>query len=195
MAKRFISVQELAAAPEGSFKPSGTMGSHHLTWKKLENGALQVKGSQSGDFVAKSGDTIGYDCGQIWRVPSPSDFKDPIRRALAELKVSQKVLADSNEVVTISGYWQDAPEGSCADTFSGEEAETFGLVNKENRFGGSHDNFETDISGGVAVAVFSTVDLSTVARRPRRLTRLIVRPGANRKEVAEWLKSLEQFSR
>lgn len=89
MANRYISYERLE---EGACKPAGTLGKHHCTvWVGK---SMKIVTSYRGDkrIIMKPGDTLGYNCGEIWRVPSPSEYKDPIKQYLVERKISSKII-------------------------------------------------------------------------------------------------------
>ncbi len=192
MAKRYISFKEI---PLGNFKPQGTMGSHHCTI--ISQGEVKVViGSVTGRVTLKLGDTLGYDCGNVWLVPQPDSYKDPIRRVLAQKKISQKVLQYSTKPVRFLESWQtDFPRGSSADSFTGEEVEIFKgsdvleECNTGKRIEEFNDGFLREVTGGEAIIVKKVVGRETTTHRPRRIVSVVVRPSANKADVAKWLLS------
>lgn len=107
MARRYTNfvslLSELAGNNTGTYKPSDTLGSHHAL-VALQGEKLVVTGISSQDetletVVLAEGDTLGYDCGSVWRVPQPTEYRNPIRRALAENQVSQRRLEFVDEIV------------------------------------------------------------------------------------------------
>lgn len=102
MAKKYFSFDELKSV-YGQHKPAGTMGIHHLN---VSHGGGNIivfgvdsYGVRSKEIILHEGETVGYDCGIIWRIPSPGAYKDPLRGILAEQKLSQKILSfDENFV-------------------------------------------------------------------------------------------------
>lgn len=190
MAKRYISFEEI---PEGSFKPEGTMGSHHCT-VVYQNGEKVVIGSVTGRVTLKPGDTLGYNCGGVWLVPQPDSYKDPIRRVLAQMHLSQKILSYTSKPVRFLESWQtDFPKGSSADSFTGEEITIFRgsnrleCCNRGETVKTFDDGSLRQVNGGEAMIVEKVVGRETTTRRPRRVTQIIVRPTANKAAVAEWL--------
>lgn len=192
MAKRYISFEEI---PEGSFKPEGTMGSHHCT-VVYQNGEKVVIGSVTGRVTLKPGDTLGYNCGGVWLIPQPDSYKDPIRRVLAQAHLSQKLLEYSIKAVKYLQEWQDTsnwPSNSSADSSTGEEVDIFHGSNRRERLNRGEtirlfdDGGLYQVTGGDAIIVKKVVGRETTTRRPRRVTRIVVRPTANKADVAEWL--------
>jgi len=103
MAKRHFSYSDLQGI-NGEYKPGSTLGNHHMIVKKKGSSEIIVigiatDGQRTGQVTLKPGDTLGYDCGTVWRVPRPSEYRDPIRRVLAENKIGQKLLKFSDEEV------------------------------------------------------------------------------------------------
>ena len=122
MAKRYFSFEDLSSI-EGEFKPSGTLGYHALIVNRTEN-RIFVSGKSSNGTITpevevRPGEVIGYDCGEIWKVPAPESYKNPIRRLLADRKLPQASLlfADrffcSETPYNTSGDWVKTERGSC----------------------------------------------------------------------------------
>lgn len=199
MAKRYFSFVELKEKA-GNFKPVGTMGNHNcMITMQSEN--LIVVGSSSGHVTMKEGDTLGYDCGQIWLVPSPESYRDPIRRLLAERHISQKILEYSDEPVRFTMSFESVPTGSCASSATGSDAEIFGEYKKEclnfhsdqekeGYSSGSTQDYE--ITGGKCI-VINSIDhrakQETTHHRSSHLSRVIVRKNANKREIVEWFEN------
>lgn len=96
MAKRYIGYEWLLEAiNEGCsrYKPAGTMGTHHCVIS-LQGEDIKVKGTVRikarkrhlgqyeyipGTITLKPGDTLGYDCGIIWRLKAPETPLDFLR--------------------------------------------------------------------------------------------------------------------
>jgi hypothetical protein len=185
MAKRYVQFDRI---PEGNFKPEGTLGRHHCTVVRQGDEKVVV-GSVAGRVTLKSGDTLGYDCGTVWVVPRAESYRDPIRRVLAQAHLSQKLLEYSAEPVEFTNSWQDTsgwPENSAADPSAGEEATVFGANDRENLESWDHERCYR-VTGGDAIVVRQVVSRETTTYRPRRVTRVVVRPTANKAAVVEWL--------
>ncbi len=90
MAKRYAKFEDLASVT-GEWKPAGTMGKHNATVVH-QGDTTVVVGSISGRVTLHTGDTLGYNCGEVWMVPKPESFNDPLRRLLAERRIPQRVL-------------------------------------------------------------------------------------------------------
>lgn len=95
MAKRYIKYEWLLEAiNEGlsQYKPAGTMGTHHCVISLHPEG-IRVKGTVRrprkrhlgqyeyvpGTIILKPGDTLGYNCGRIWRLKAPETPLDFLR--------------------------------------------------------------------------------------------------------------------
>jgi hypothetical protein len=96
MAKRYIEYEWLLEAiNEGlsQYKPAGTMGTHHCVISLHPEG-IRVKGTVRikarkrhlgqyeyvpGTIILKPGDTLGYNCGRIWRLKAPETPLDFLR--------------------------------------------------------------------------------------------------------------------
>lgn len=98
MAKRYIKFEWLLEAindaksrerSEVEYKPHGTMGTHHCVIS-LHNEGIRVKGTVRrhgprgteyvpGTILLKPGDTLGYNCGRIWRLKAPETPLDFLR--------------------------------------------------------------------------------------------------------------------
>lgn len=185
MAKRYVEFKDLPN--EGKYKPGGTMGGHHCVVVP-QNGQKVVVGSVTGKVTLSEGDTLGYDCGTVWMVPRPDSYRDPIRRVLAECRVSQKVLSFSNEGIDYEVSWQETLPGSAADPNTGESIMVLGNHDKTIR-GLTERSNAYRIVGGVAIIVLQVVGRETCHNRPTRVTRVVVRPSAPRVQVAEWLRN------
>ena len=188
MAKRYVPFKDLS---EGKFKPENTMGRHYCTIVS-QNERKVVVGSVTGRVTLKPGDTLGYDRGNVWVVPCPEYYKDPIRRVLAQAHLSQKLLKYSAKPVKYLEEWQDTsnwPKGSSADSFTGEEVTVFreSSLNRGEKIRLFDDGGLYQVTGGEAIIVEKVVGRETTTHRPRRVTQIIVRPTANKAAVAEWL--------
>lgn len=185
MSKKYQIFSEL---PEGYFKPSGTLGDHHCT-VVCQGDEKVVVGSVAGKVTLKPGDTLGYNCGRIWVVPRPESYKDPIRRVLAQAHLSQRLLTYSTDSVEYTLSWQDTrgwPSNSGADPSTGEEAVIFGSYDRETL-----DSWDGGrcrrITGGDAIVIRTVVGHETTDYRPRKVTRIVIRPTADKEFVTNWL--------
>ncbi|MBI4085937.1 MAG: hypothetical protein HY433_01685 [Candidatus Liptonbacteria bacterium] len=186
MAKRYAQFEWV---PEGNFKPEGTLGRHHCTVVRQGDEKVVV-GSVAGRVTLKSGDTLGYDCGTVWLVPRAESYRDPIRRVLAQAHLSQKFLEYSAEPVEYTDSWQNTsgwPENSAADPSTGEEAMVLGDGRKSVVEDSGGNYIRRQITGGDAIVVRQAVGRETTSHRPRRVTRVVVRPTADKTAVAKWL--------
>lgn len=95
MAKRYAYFEELA---DGKYVPENTLGKHYCTVWVGKN--VKIVTSYRGDkkIILKPGDMLGYDCGDIWRVPVSSEYKDPVKRFLAERKISSNLVNYVNKL-------------------------------------------------------------------------------------------------
>lgn len=172
----------------GRVKPGGTFGNHHMMVEQAEDG-LCCTGSNGGEIVLYPGDKLGYCIGTIWKVPSPQNYKDPIRRILAFAHVGQSVLKYSDSPVV---YWESYqkriyPE-SCADHSTGDSAEIFGPHSDKIEYADIIGRYKHIIEGGHAVIIRTVVDFSTTRCRRRNVCRIVVRPNmADKVAVLEWL--------
>lgn len=87
MANRYFSYDDLKDR-SGYFKPGGTLGKHFCTITPMPDNVIWVTpyDSDTGGVFLKPGDTLGYDCGNVWRLPNPATIKNPIKRWGAENK-------------------------------------------------------------------------------------------------------------
>lgn len=183
-------------------KPGGTLGRHYMTLRKNSADDKIVvcgkssSGENSKEITIKPGDTLGYDCGKIWRVPSPEKYKDPIRRVLAERHISQGLLEFSNNPVNFSNGFEKFPEGSCADSSRGTfplavmgkyEEFIIGELPYDEKFGSYRD---CQINGGEVIVLETVTSRDTTHHRARRISSVVVRPTADKKKVAEFLRNL-----
>jgi len=111
MAKRYIPyerLQDLASSlsPSGHYKPSGTMGVHHCTIAPNPDGSLTVTGSNKGRVTLREGDTLGYNCGDVWCLRKPTD-------ALAIFRQRDKIKAEYGALPTsfAKSFWSREREG------------------------------------------------------------------------------------
>lgn len=92
MAKRYFPYDNLKGV-NGKFKPTGTMGTHFCTVIPHHDGRIEVLDVQGNSkVIINPGDTLGYDCGDVWRIPNPDTVRDPLRRALLQNKISKSRL-------------------------------------------------------------------------------------------------------
>src|SRR3989338_6764740 len=107
MAKRYAKFEELSEMPAGTWKPYGTMCSHHATIVP-QGETIVVIGSNEGRVTLRAGDTLGYNCGMIWIVPRPSSYGDPLRRFLAENKIRQSAIeVAQGATLEVGERWYD----------------------------------------------------------------------------------------
>ena len=160
---------EYAFIPAGYYKPAGTLGKHHCT-VVLQDEKKVVVGSIAGRVTLKSGDTLGYDCGTIWLLPSPKSYSDPIRRVLAEARISQKMLEYSDDPVKSA---------------SGEFINALGEYSVQH----ADDYKSATIYGGqVVLSQYDRNDGNFLEpNRSIRSSRIVVRKKANKQDVSDWL--------
>ncbi|GEM_PF-3291987 len=197
MAKRYFSHEELKGQ-SGFFKPSGTLGKHHCTITP-QGEKIVVVGSAEGRVTLKPGDTLGYNCGSVWLVPSPDSYKDPIRRVLAMAHVSQKVLMYSDGHVEYTVSYSSSLRNSAADVETGDRAIVMGDhqdqevpntrwdgVDRGEYVGGF--SFRKEVTGGDVVVIRSVSSFEpTTSSRSRRTTRVVVRTTTDKNSVTKWL--------
>ncbi len=170
----------------GKVKPAGTLGSHHMLVSQGEGCLICTGSSDGGKMKLFPGEKLGYRVGAIWKVPNPSSYDDPIRRILAHARISQKALVFTDDPVHFREWWEDAPEGSCADTSRGDRATVLGEYQDNLEF--VYDEHHHAITGGDAVIIRSVVDFSTTVHRRRAVTRVVVRPmQADKLRTIKWL--------
>lgn len=174
MAKRYFTHERLEGV-EGHFKPQGTMGRHDM-FVTRHGGELTVVGSVSGWAVVQPGDTLGYDRGVVWLLPRPEQFKDPIRRVLAEAHLSQRLLEVTSQDVTENFSYFESVESHAYEVAT--------ALGGKKVWGGE----DWVIRGGDAV-VIRTEACNTLGYRGG-VSRVVVRPTADKEKVAAWLKEL-----
>lgn len=198
MAKRYFSFSDLQGV-KGEYKPYSTLGHHCVVTPQGER--IVVVGSACGRVTLKPGDTLGYDLGTVWLVPHPDSYRDPIRRALALAKVSQRVLEYSFEPVEYTQSWGRRLPNSAADVSNGDlpprilgghmdtEVAHWDRENEDQYLGPfSHTR---RVTGGEAIVVRTITNRAEVTTsRSSRVSRVVVRPSANRRKVADWLEEL-----
>ncbi|MDQ5952942.1 MAG: hypothetical protein QG551_170 [Patescibacteria group bacterium] len=148
MAKRYFSFQVLSekSAEQCAWKIPGTLGSHFMILRDHEgyiqctgvctgrNNQAIVDGLNAGVNITPAsetqtvnvwpGQTLGYNCGQVWVVPDPTTVKDPLRRVMLELKLPKEMVVwvsspgDEKFHLQEMEYFQK--EG-CRAFYSGEE--------------------------------------------------------------------------
>ncbi len=201
MAKRYTQYENL---PLGNYKPGGTLGRHHCV--VTDGGDHKVVAGYDGQkVVVRPGDTLGYDCGTVWKVPSPESYRDPVRRVLAEAKLPQRILSESAEPLVLRhGCWWKYISCPSVDTLHGEyvraslgdvqtETENLGeqplpepRPSREPMVPGSE--YRTHVAGGDVIIVETPYGEETSFLRRRRVTRVVIRPGVDRKVAADWLR-------
>lgn len=201
MAKRYFNSEELAKI-SGKFKPAGTLGKHCCTVVHQNDDTIVV-GSASGRVTLHRGDTLGYNCGNVWLVPRPESYKDPIRKTLALAKISQKVLEFSDDDILYSVSFGGSVPNSCADTETGESL--VGVLGdyedkeipdsrwyEENKPGWQGGfSFDKKITGGEVIVIKKVVSSEpTTCHRSKRVARIIVRKSTDKKKVVLWLEEL-----
>jgi len=198
MAKRYMSFSDLAGF-SGEYKPGGTLGRHNCNVVP-QGDRVVVIGSAGGRVTLREGDTLGYDCGNVWLVPRPNSYRDPIRRVLALAKISQKMLEYSDQPVRYSVSYGRSLSSSCADTETGSRPRAILGDHTDQEVTGtdyqSPDQgdyqggfgFEREVIGGDCIIVQSVASFeATTSSRGRRVSQVIVRTKVDKIKVAKWL--------
>lgn len=108
MATRRYSHSQLLDLGTGYHKPGGTLGNHHLEIKVMPSGTVRARGVEiprgyddqaarlivnySGPkitprskwAIVREGDTLGYNCGDVWVEIPASQISDPLLRVMRE---------------------------------------------------------------------------------------------------------------
>lgn len=195
MAKRYFSYKNLASV-SGNWKPTGTMGHHHCVVEH-KDGSILVHGSVRGKVKLKEGDTLGYDCGDVWKVPNPNAYRCPLRRAMASAKLPKHTLEISDEPIQYRTSYGKNAHGSCADTETGESVYVLAGEKSEKTLREySDDNTwqyigawarTSEISGGDVIIVKRVCDKSLTRSRRSKVTRVVVRKHVSKEYAAKLL--------
>lgn len=81
MAKRYFTYEELISMKVGYNKPQGTLGTHYFNLS-LGEGFVEINGSSSGKVKIFPGDTLVYDCGQVWKISVPKTNWQRVKQIL-----------------------------------------------------------------------------------------------------------------
>ena len=173
MAIRYVEYADLS---EGTFKPHGTMGTHCADIENL--GDRKVVRSSLGDVVIiYPGDTLGYNCGEIWRVAPP---RTRLQRILREFRLAKKAIVRDTEV-SVSSETYNASNTACC---------VRGDIFRRVVGGTVEDNFDgLKVVRGFRVAVVAEF----VGRGPTtghgqtRVCQVVAAPDATDDEIAETL--------
>ena len=142
MAKRYFSYENLLEISTGcEYKIPGTLGRHYMSVEHLNDGIFVVGHDSYGNsqkVIVRVGETLGYNCGDVWVIPNPANIMDPLRRTMLELKIGKDRLhwVNSFSEVYISGIDCSQREG-CTPFFDGEmvgASSDFVVVIKKFRF-------------------------------------------------------------
>lgn len=78
---------------EKAFRFKGTLGNHCFIVTPIEEGyrvtGVGTNGRETGSTIITECHTLGYDCGEVWRVLQPEYIKDPLKRVLAQFKLGK----------------------------------------------------------------------------------------------------------
>lgn len=138
MAKRYFSYESLKEV-SGKFKPGGTLGSHFCTVDQYPNGVIAVAPFDGDPTVfLKKGDTLGYDCGNVWFIPNPANVKDPLRRVMLTHKIGKDRLHWITGPEELPSFEVDTYQREgCVAFFNGEQVAAeceFGIITKQYLF-------------------------------------------------------------
>lgn len=124
MAKRYVRFEDLYSAYNGkevnflvpvntirtynaeqAFRFQRTLGQHGLVVKPISSTTIEVIGvssnmKETGSVLIHVGETLGYNCGEVWKIPNLSSIKDPLRKARLTYKLAKDriVWVDKNYV-------------------------------------------------------------------------------------------------
>lgn len=169
------------------FKPSGTMGSHHCIVSDYGDHYL-IEGCGKKITISR-GESFGYQCGDVWRVPSPARFSNPVRRAIAQLYLPQSILTFSDKNVS-EDYWLKEVDARhpewLLDTDGYRIHKVLGELSKvsSQHCEESGDQMH-EYAGGEAIIIISKK--LKVTTYLKRIQKIIVRPSADMNAVADWL--------
>jgi hypothetical protein len=99
MGQRIFREYDAMKGISGIWRPTSDEG--HATVVPHE-GYIVVVGSLLGVVTLKPGERLSYNSGEVWKIPNPASFADPIRRVLSEARLPQQLLAYSDEPVLVS---------------------------------------------------------------------------------------------
>ncbi len=78
---------------EKAFRFRGTLGQHCFILTPVEEGykvtGVDTRGQETGSTIITEHHTLGYDCGEVWRILQPEYIKDPLKRLLAQFKLAK----------------------------------------------------------------------------------------------------------
>lgn len=196
MAKRHLSYEQLSGI-EGHFKPQGTLGRHDCLVTR-HGGELVVVGSVSGWATLQPGDVLGYNSGAVWLLPQPEEYKDPIRRVLAQAHLSQRLLLYSREGVQTPQYYFEYAGSYYCDIVAvvgGYQREILWVIpEKTNQCGELLEVVPEETmygyQGGEALIVMRLFGRSDDRYAKKRVYSVVVRPTADKEEVAAWLAAI-----
>lgn len=165
MAKRYYEYERLKEI-SGDYKIPGTLGRHYMEVIQMGN-IVKVVGYDSygghKNVFVNQGETLGYDCGEVWVVPNPANIKDPLRRTMLELKIGKDRLHWVKDLSEVKVYGVDTQQREgCTPFFDGEDigaSSDFAIITKKFRF---VRPIEQRIDWGEIYAVEGT-DRSTLA--------------------------------
>ncbi len=180
MAKRYFKFEELWQMPEGEFKPGGTLGRHHAEVKR-NGGQVTFIGTDSyGKSISitiEAGDTVGYDCGNIWKVKKPTDYNCPLRQRLCELHYSQKIIEFAEGVQICYSRYAGGVVGEliyateeCEQDW--HETQKYGDIEEEN----------ADIKIGVCCILQESYHRGA-NDYPKRISRIIINPAKRKQGI------------
>lgn len=138
MAKRYYSYEDLKDV-SGKFKLGGTLGSHFCTVTPMPYCIwVTPMDADTGGVFLKPGDTLGYDCGNVWRLPNPANVKDPLRRAMLTHKIGKDRLHWISSPDELPSFDVDTYQREgCVAFFNGEQVAAeceFGVITKQYIF-------------------------------------------------------------
>jgi len=78
---------------EKAFRFKGTLGKHCFILTPVEEGyrvtGVDTGGKETGSTIVTERHTLGYDCGEIWRILQPEYIKNPLKKVLAQFKLGK----------------------------------------------------------------------------------------------------------
>lgn len=171
MARRYCDYSDLSA---GRYKPYGTLGIHCADVEVLADRKV-VRGCNGDVVTLRPGDVLGYDCGDVWRVPPP---RDRLQAEMRRLRLSSTAL-ERGDRVEVSEWYSGTDAGPAVKVHGDRIAK---LVGGQVEYVGDG----VCVATGFRVAVIADYDsreytLGHGVSYPRRI---VAAPDASRDEIA-----------
>jgi len=121
MAKRYFEFNRILEVPANEpYRFPGLLGLHHIVVKRKSEELIDLVGvdsyGHSKPVTLRVGETLGYNCGEVWVLPNPASIKDPLRRVCREVKypISKIIFSPLGDMST---YVDDLQGGAIADGY------------------------------------------------------------------------------